>query len=75
MASSQAIMSMISPAKPPTHQGYSNINENRTSMPPNYAPPPLPEDEDPADCAKGPFARQSLSNVIRASKDELNTLI
>ncbi|KAL6722922.1 hypothetical protein Aduo_017990 [Ancylostoma duodenale] len=46
--------SPYSPAKPPTPQGYSNINENRTSMPPNYAPPPVPEDEDPADCAVPP---------------------
>ncbi|ETN70700.1 kinase domain protein [Necator americanus] len=46
--------SPYTPTKPPAPQGYSSINENRTSMPPNYAPPPVPEDEDPADCAVPP---------------------
>ncbi|KAK6030287.1 kinase domain protein [Ostertagia ostertagi] len=43
-----------SSTKPSLVQGYSAVSENRTSMPPNYAPPPVPEDEDPADCAMPP---------------------
>uniref|UniRef100_A0A1I7X5W3 non-specific serine/threonine protein kinase n=1 Tax=Heterorhabditis bacteriophora TaxID=37862 RepID=A0A1I7X5W3_HETBA len=39
-------------------QEYCLVSENRTSMPPlifqNYAPPPVPEDEDPAECATPP---------------------
>ncbi|KIH69488.1 CHDCT2 domain protein [Ancylostoma duodenale] len=48
------LKSPYNPARPPTLQRYSNINEKRTSMPPNYTPPPLPEDEDPPDCAVPP---------------------
>ncbi|PAV61573.1 hypothetical protein WR25_03125 isoform I [Diploscapter pachys] len=32
---------------------YSNVSENRSSMPPNYAPPPIP-DEEPAELSAPP---------------------
>ncbi|VDL76557.1 unnamed protein product [Nippostrongylus brasiliensis] len=46
--------SSYNPTKPSLVQGYSALSDNRISMPPNYAPPPVPEDEDPADCAVPP---------------------
>ncbi|CAB3400381.1 unnamed protein product [Caenorhabditis bovis] len=36
-------------------QQTSSLNDNRSSMPPNYAPPPVPENEEPADVLPPPI--------------------
>ncbi|VDM62726.1 unnamed protein product [Angiostrongylus costaricensis] len=59
--------------KPSMTQGYSNVNENRTSMPPSYAPPPVPEDEDPADCVPPPIPdrpARTLSIYTKPKEEE-----